>query len=97
MYSGTGDYRKLNSDTTDIVSSFKSLAADIQFEFRLATIDPNGNFAVVDGISAPGNYVDVSMELDVIFVISNCPQVNNPCNGFNPTPIRVLIWDMPPS
>jgi uncharacterized protein YcgI (DUF1989 family) len=48
---------------------------------------------VVDGISAPGNYVDVTADMDVLFVISNCPQVNNPCNGFNPTPIRVLIWD----
>ena len=45
------------------------------------------------GISAPGNYVDVTADMDVLFVISNCPQVNNPCNGFNPTPIRVMIWD----
>jgi uncharacterized protein len=29
----------------------------------------------------------------VLCVISNCPQVNNPCNGFRPTPVRVLIWD----
>jgi hypothetical protein len=49
--------------------------------------------AVVDGISTTGNYIDIAMDLDVIFVISNCPQVNNPCNGFNPTPIRVVIWD----
>jgi uncharacterized protein YcgI (DUF1989 family) len=45
------------------------------------------------GSSAPGNYVDVTADMDVLFVISNCPQVNNPCNGFNPTPIRVMIWD----
>ena len=32
--------------------------------------------------------------MDVLCVISNCPQINNPCNGFNPTPIRVLIWDV---
>ena len=38
---------------------------------------------------------DITADLDVIFVISNCPQVNNPCNGFNPTPIRVLVWDAP--
>jgi len=33
----------------------------------------------------------------VIFVISNCPQINNPCNGFNPTPVRVLVWIRPSS
>jgi uncharacterized protein len=56
-------------------------------------IDPNGNFTVVDGVSARGAYVDLAMEMDVIFVISNCPQVNNPCNAFDPTPIRVMIWE----
>jgi urea carboxylase-associated protein 1 len=63
--------------------------------FMNVPIDPSGNFTVVDGISAPGNYVDITADMDVIFVISNCPQVNNPCNGFNPTPIRVLVWDPP--
>ena len=58
-------------------------------------IDPSGDFTVVDGISAPGNHVDVTVEMDVIFVLSNCPQINNPCNGFNPTPVRVHIWDPP--
>jgi uncharacterized protein YcgI (DUF1989 family) len=33
--------------------------------------------------------------MDILLVISNCPQINNPCNGFNPTPIRVLAWDAP--
>jgi len=50
-------------------------------------------FTVVDGISAPGNHVDVTADMAV--VISNCPQVNNPCNGFNPTPIRVVVRDAP--
>jgi uncharacterized protein len=58
-------------------------------------IDLSGAFLVVDGISAPGNYVDVTADMDVLFVISNCPQVNNPCNGFSPMPIRVMIWDLP--
>lgn len=70
----------------------RDIVANLNF-FMNVPIDPNGNFTVLDGISAPGNYVDVAMEMDVIFVISNCPQVNNPCNGFNPTPIRVMIWD----
>ncbi|MEH2484068.1 urea amidolyase associated protein UAAP2 [Bradyrhizobium sp. AZCC 2230] len=70
----------------------RDIVANLNF-FMNVPINPDGKFTVVDGISAPGNHVEVTMELDVIFVISNCPQVNNPCNGFSPTPIRVIIWD----
>jgi len=70
----------------------RDIVANLNF-FMSVPIDPNGNFTVVDGVSAPGAYIDLAMEMDVIFVISNCPQVNNPCNGFDPTPIRVMIWD----
>jgi hypothetical protein len=70
----------------------RDIVANLNF-FMNVPIEPDGKFTVVDGISTPGNYLDISMDLDVIFVISNCPQVNNPCNGFNPTPIRVVIWD----
>ena len=41
--------------------------------------------------TGPGMYVQLEMLMDVIAVVSNCPQINNPCNGFNPTPVRVLI------
>jgi uncharacterized protein len=70
----------------------RDIVANLNF-FMNVPIDPNGNFTVANGVSVPGTYVDVAMEMDVIFVISNCPQVNNPCNGFDPTPIRVMIWD----
>jgi uncharacterized protein len=70
----------------------RDIVANLNF-FMNVPIDPKGNFTVVDGISAPGNYVDITADIDLIFVISNCPQVNNPCNGFDPTPVRVLIWD----
>jgi urea carboxylase-associated protein 1 len=72
----------------------RDIVANLNF-FMNVPIEPSGNFTVVDGISAPGNYVDITAEMDVIFVISNCPQINNPCNGFNPTPIRVEIFDPP--
>jgi uncharacterized protein len=70
----------------------RDIVANLNF-FMNVPIDESGNFTVADGISAPGNYVDITADIDVIFVISNCPQVNNPCNGFNPTPIRVVIFD----
>ena len=56
-------------------------------------VEPDGTLGIVDGISAPGLWVEVRAELDVLVVVSNCPQVNNPCNGFDPTPIRIIIGD----
>ena len=56
-------------------------------------VTDDGMLDIVDGISEPGNYVELRAERDVLFVISNCPQLNNPCNGWNPTPIRLLVWD----
>ncbi|CUX70368.1 MULTISPECIES: urea amidolyase associated protein UAAP2 [Agrobacterium] len=61
--------------------------------FMNVPISPNGGMTIVDGISAPGDYVELVAEMDVLLVISNCPQINNPCNGFDPTPIRVLVWN----
>ena len=52
-----------------------------------------GELAIVDGASKPGDYVEMQARMDLLCAISNCPQVNNPCNGFHPTPIRLLIWN----
>jgi urea carboxylase-associated protein 1 len=73
--------------------SKRDIVSNINF-FMNVPIDSSGNFTVVDGVSDPGGYVDIVAEMDVLCVLSNCPQINNPCNGFNPTPIRVLIWDV---
>lgn len=54
-------------------------------------VDPDGALGIVDGISAPGLAVSLRAERDVLVVVSNCPQVNNPCNGFDPTPIRMVV------
>ena len=72
--------------------SKRDIVPNINF-FMNVPIKPNGEMTIVDGISAPGDYVELVAEIDVLCVISNCPQINNPCNGFDPTPIRVLIWD----
>jgi urea carboxylase-associated protein 1 len=56
-------------------------------------VEPDGMLGIVDGISAPGLRVSLRAETDVLVLISNCPQVNNPCNGFDPTPIGVDIRD----
>ncbi|EJJ26490.1 urea amidolyase associated protein UAAP2 [Rhizobium sp. CF142] len=70
----------------------RDIVPNINF-FMNVPIQPTGEMTIVDGISAPGDYVELVAEMDVLCVISNCPQINNPCNGFDPTPIRVLIWD----
>jgi hypothetical protein len=56
-------------------------------------ITPEGGLTFEDGVSDANKYVEMLAHMDVICVISNCPQLNNPCNAYNPTPIEVLIWD----
>jgi uncharacterized protein YcgI (DUF1989 family) len=68
----------------------RELVSNVNF-FMNVPIRPNGELTVDDGVSKPGGYVDLRAEMDVLVLISNCPQVNNPCNGFKPTPIRILI------
>ncbi len=70
----------------------RDIVPNINF-FMNVPIQPSGEMTIVDGLSRPGDYVEMVAEMDVLCVISNCPQVNNPCNGFNPTPIQILIWD----
>ena len=72
--------------------SKRDIVSNINF-FMNVPILPDGELAIVDGASKPGDYVVLKAEMDVLCVISNCPQVNNPCNGFKPTPVRVMIWD----
>lgn len=36
-------FQKLNADTMDVVSTFIPIIADVQIEFKLATLDPMGN------------------------------------------------------
>jgi urea carboxylase-associated protein 1 len=60
--------------------------------FMNVPVEQDGTLGIVDGLfSAPGLHVDLLMLMDVVAVISNCPQINNPCNGFNPTPVRVIV------
>ncbi len=61
--------------------------------FMNVPVSPEGGLKFADGISAPGKYVELQAHMDVLVLISNCPQLNNPCNAYNPTPIEVLIWE----
>ena len=59
--------------------------------FMNVPVEADGALGIVDGISAPGLHVDIKAQMDVVVVVSNCPQINNPCNGFNPTPVRMVV------
>ncbi len=72
--------------------SKRDLTANINF-FMNVPVTPEGKLTFEDGISDPLKYVEMRADMDVICVISNCPQLNNPCNAYNPTPIRVMIWN----
>jgi urea carboxylase-associated protein 1 len=70
----------------------RHVASNINF-FMNVPVTPEGGLTFEDGISAPGKYVEMRAELDVLVLISNCPQLNNPCNAYNPTPVRCLVWN----
>lgn len=70
----------------------RDIPSNINF-FMNVPVTPEGKLTFEDGISDPGKYVELRAEMDVLVLISNCPQLNNPCNAYNPTPVQVLIWD----
>ena len=70
----------------------RDLSHNINF-FMNVPVTPEGGLTFADGLSGPGEYVEMRAAMDVIVLISNCPQLNNPCNAYNPTPLEVLIWD----
>jgi urea carboxylase-associated protein 1 len=59
--------------------------------FMNVPVGGDGTLGIVDGLSAPGLRVELRADMDVIVLISNCPQINNPCNGFDPTPVRAIV------
>ncbi len=70
----------------------RDITHNINF-FMNVPVTPGGELTFEDGISAPGKYVEMTARMDVIVLISNCPQLNNPCNGYNPTPIELHTWN----
>jgi urea carboxylase-associated protein 1 len=70
----------------------RDITHNINF-FMNVPVLPDGALTFADGLSGPGKYVEMRAEMDVLVLISNCPQLNNPCNAYNPTPIEVMVWD----
>jgi urea carboxylase-associated protein 1 len=70
----------------------RDITHNINF-FMNVPVTSDGGLTFEDGVSDKGRYVEMQAKRDVICLISNCPQLNNPCNAYNPTPVRLLIWD----
>lgn len=80
------------SEHPELGMTKRDLTHNINF-FMNVPITTDGNLTFADGISAPGKYVELKAHMDVIVLISNCPQLNNPCNAYDPTPIETLVWN----
>jgi urea carboxylase-associated protein 1 len=70
----------------------RDLTANINF-FMNVPVTPSGQLTFADGVSDAGKYVELEAHMDTLIVISNCPQLNNPCNAYNPTPVELLVWE----
>jgi len=70
----------------------RDLTHNVNF-FMNVPVTPAGGLRFEDGLSAPGKYVELRAEVDTLVLISNCPQLNNPCNAYDPTPVRLLVFD----
>ena len=69
----------------------RDLTHTINF-FMNVPVTAEGGLEFADGLSGPGKYVELRAAMDIIVLISNCPQLNNPCNAYNPTPLEIVIW-----
>ncbi len=83
---------QLACNQTGVSIRKKDLAPNINF-FMNVPVTKEGGLKFDDGVSAPGKYVEMKALEHTIVLISNCPQLNNPCNAYHPTPVRLIIWD----
>ncbi|KAB7532692.1 DUF1989 domain-containing protein, partial [Verminephrobacter sp. Larva24] len=70
----------------------RDLVPNINF-FMNVPVTPQGGLQFADGVSGPGKYVELRAEMDVWMLLSNCPQLNNPCNAYDPTAIELIVWN----
>jgi len=93
MSSGGNLLLTITADTCGRHDTLGGACATESNFFMNVPVTPEGGLTFEDGISEAGKYVEMQAERDVLGLISNCPQLNNPCNAYNPTPIQVFIWD----
>lgn len=92
MHSCRDSYLLAVAERDDLHLTKRDLTHNINF-FMNVPVTTEGGLKFADGLSGPGKYVELRAAMDIILLISNCPQLNNPCNAYNPTPLEILIWD----
>ena len=70
----------------------RDLSSNVNF-FMNVPVTPAGGLTFADGVSEAGKYVELVADQDTLVLVSNCPQLNNPCNAYDPSPVRMLVWD----
>jgi uncharacterized protein len=68
----------------------RDIVSNVNF-FMNVPVEADGTLGIVDGLSAPGKSLTLRADADTLVLVSNCPQINNPCNGFDPSPVRMVI------
>ena len=68
----------------------RDIVPNVNF-FMNVPVESDGTLGIVDGLSAPGKSLTLRADVDTLVLVSNCPQINNPCNGFDPTPVRMVV------
>jgi urea carboxylase-associated protein 1 len=91
MHSCRDTYLLAIAENEQLGLTKRDIGHNINF-FMNVPITPDGGLTFADGVSGPGKYVEMEAQMNVIVLISNCPQLNNPCNAYNPTPLEVLVW-----
>jgi hypothetical protein len=93
MHSCRDSFLLAVSENEQFALTKRDLTHNINF-FMNVPVTAEGGLRFADGLSGPGQYVELRAAMDIIVLISNCPQLNNPCNAYNPTPLEILIWDL---
>jgi urea carboxylase-associated protein 1 len=92
MHSCRDSYLLALAERDEFYLTKRDLTHNINF-FMNVPVTAEGGLKFADGLSGAGKYVELRAAIDIILLISNCPQLNNPCNAYNPTPLEILIWD----
>ncbi|MGE4385731.1 MAG: DUF1989 domain-containing protein [Endomicrobiaceae bacterium] len=82
----------LNEISIDERYSKKDIAANINV-LTSVPFTPEGKTWFNISPSFKGAYIEFEALTDIMLLISNCPQINNPCTGFNPTEIELAVWE----
>lgn len=95
---GTRGTRNCRDNLTMAVAPYGLTRKDIQEDGNCGLMmdmapQPDGTYVIHEPLKQPGRYVDIIAEMDLLVAISNCPQERNPCNAFNPTPVKVIVYE----